>query len=259
MPSPSFREFVDEALAIVQAAEKQALTLRLMGALAVSVHCPKYSRYHEQMDRVPTDIDFAALSNQKQKLTDFLENLGYRTNPILMSLPSYAEGKRFVFNGKTRVDVFLDELRMCHAIDWRRRLHVDNPTIPLADIILEKLQIVHINAKDIKDLIIIFLEHDVGASDQDTINALYVAKLLSKDWGFYYTATTNLNKTLELIDEYAKLPDDERSIATSRIRKLLNAIEKEPKTLGWKMRSRVGTKKQWYMDVVEDQVSMKVE
>ena len=28
-------------------------------------------------------------------------------------------------------------------------------------------------------------------------------------------------------------------------------IEKEPKSLGWKLRAKVGTKKQWYNDVEE--------
>ena len=31
----------------------------------------------------------------------------------------------------------------------------------------------------------------------------------------------------------------------------LAIIEKEPKSVGWKLRARVGTKKQWYNDVEE--------
>jgi len=148
---------------------------------------------------------------------------------------------------------------MCHRIDWTKRLEVDKPTIPLADIVLEKLQIVEINPKDIKDLIILFLEHDVANEDNETINGKYVAELLSKDWGFWYTSTMNLNKLLTLMNEYIQLPEDESKLVKDRVNKLLTMIENQPKSMGWKMRSRVGTKQKWYMEVEEDRGTIKIE
>jgi len=260
MASPSsFAEFVDEGVKIVNNAEEQKITLRLMGALAVSHHCPKYRHLHEKMDRVPTDIDFASISKQKEQLTSFLKNLGYNVNQQMMSFPSYAEGKRYMYFGKVHVDVFFDELKMCHRIDWSKRLEVDKPTIPLADIVLEKLQIVEINPKDIKDLIILFLEHEVASADNETINGKYIAELLSKDWGFWYTSTMNLNKLLNLMNEYIQLPEDENKLVRDRVNKLLTMIENQPKSMGWKMRSRVGTKQKWYMEVEEDRGTIKIE
>jgi hypothetical protein len=259
MSSLSFDGLVNEAVSITRSAEERDITLRIMGALAVSYHCPKYRYLHEKMDRVPTDIDFASYSKHKDKLTKFLEELGYKTDTLSMSFPSYAEGRRRIYYGKVHVDVFFDELRMCHAIDWRKRLEVDTPTIPIADIVLEKLQIVEINAKDIKDLIILFLEHDVGETDKETINGRYIADLLSKDWGFYYTSTMNLNKTLNSINEYVQLPAEEVAVVQERIQKLLDMIEKQPKSMSWKMRSRVGTKQKWYTEVEEDRGVIKIE
>jgi len=177
----------------------------------------------------------------------------------MMSFPSYAEGKRYMYFGKVHVDVFFDELRMCHRIDWIKRLEVDKPTIPLADIVLEKLQIVEINPKDIKDLIILFLEHDVANADNETINGKYIAELLSKDWGFWYTSTMNLNKVLTLMNEYIQLPEDESKRVKERVNKLLTMIENQPKSMGWKMRSRMGTKQKWYMEVEEDRGTIKIE
>jgi hypothetical protein len=259
MNSNSFQEFVAEAVKIAKGAEEQAIVLRLMGALAVSYHCPKYSHFHEKMERTPTDIDFASHSKFKGKLTAYLQGLGYTTDTRMMSLPSYAEGKRYIYHGKTQVDVFFDGLRMCHAIDWSKRLTVDDPTIPLADIVLEKLQIVEINPKDIKDLILLFLEHDVGDTDKETINGKYIAELFSKDWGFYYTSTTNLNKTMTLMGEYIKLSEDEAKTVRERVDKLLSMIEHQPKSMGWKMRSRIGTKQKWYTEVSEDYQILRIE
>lgn len=259
MTPTSFQEFVSEGVKIVNGAEEQKIALRLMGALAVSHHCPKYRHLHEKMDRVPTDIDFASLSKHKEKLTTFLGGLGYKVDLQLMNYPTYAEGKRYMYFGDVHVDVFFDELKMCHRIDWSKRLEVDTPTIPLADIVLEKLQIVEINPKDIKDLIILFLEHDVGGIDKETINGKYISELLSKDWGFWYTSTMNLNKLLNLMNEYIQLPEDESKSVRDRVNKLLTMIENQPKSMGWKMRSRVGTKQKWYMEVEEDRGTIKIE
>ena len=38
---------------------------------------------------------------------------------------------------------------MCHDIPFKDRLEIDYPTIPLAELLLEKMQIVQINEKDL--------------------------------------------------------------------------------------------------------------
>ena len=255
----TYRDIIDEALRIVSSAAKDHILLRVMGALAVNIHCPVYGNMLEKMERVPTDIDFASYARFKDKLANFLPALGYTTDTRLMRFPSYAEGNRQVYHGKTTVDIFFDGLNMCHTIDWSKRLDLDDPTIPLADIVLEKLQIVQINPKDVKDLIVLFLEHEIGNTDRDTVNKKYISELLCKDWGFYYTATTNLQKIAGSVDKYISLPDHELDKVLKRIEGLLQMIEKEPKSLAWKMRSRVGTKKQWYQDVEEMRESRKIE
>ena len=129
---------------------------------------------------------------------------------------------------------------MNHVIDFKGRLEVDYPTIPLADLLLEKLQIVHINEKDIKDSILLLLEHDVGEGDKETINMKRITKIMAEDWGFYYTSTTNLKKIGTFLPKYTNLTDEQRLAITSKIEKLLQGIENEPKKLGWKVRARVG-------------------
>jgi predicted SPOUT superfamily RNA methylase MTH1 len=83
------------------------------------------------------------------------------------------------------------------------------------------------------------------------VNVERICRVLSEDWGFYYTVTTNFGK----ISEYAKnlegLQEDDRNGILSKIDQLRNAIESSPKSLGWKMRARVGATKKWYEDVEE--------
>lgn len=70
---------------------------------------------------------------------------------------------------------------MCHTLYFKNRLLVDYPTIPLAELLLEKMQIVKLAEKDIIDTIILIREHEIGEKDEKTINATYIANILSKD------------------------------------------------------------------------------
>jgi hypothetical protein len=150
------------------------------------------------------------------------------------------------------IDVFFDQLNMCHKIDFRNRLEIDFPTMPLAELMLEKMQIVEFTEKDAKDSIMLLREHNVGDKDSETINQGYIARLLSKDWGFYYTVTTNLKKMRDsFVDEFGKdhLSTEDGEDVKKKIDLLLARIEEEPKEMRWKMRARIGTKKLWYQEV----------
>ena len=45
--------------------------------------------------------------------------------------------------------------------------------------------------------------------------------------------------------------EDQRGVVSDRIAALLVAIEAAPKTIGWKMRSKIGTRSRWYQEVSE--------
>jgi hypothetical protein len=165
-------------------------------------------------------------------------------------------GRRIFRDGKAgrpAVDVFFDKLDFCHAIDFRKRLEVDYPTISLADLVLEKLQIVEINEKDLKDMIVVLLEHAIGDSDApETINGAYISTLLSEDWGFFHTLTTNLNKVDQFTDSYEALVPEQRTDVHGKVATLRQLVESRPKSFGWKVRARVGTSRKWYKDVAEE-------
>ena len=238
-------DFKEQAIKIVKEAEENGITLRVMGATAFSIHCPEFSHIYKSLEREISDIDFMANSKQINSIVEFLEKSGYKfvwgtwTQRKIYTHPVH----------KYTVDVFFNKLEMCHTIDFTKRLKVDYPTISLADLVLEKLQIVKITEKDVKDLMILFLEHDVGSGDKETINSDYISDLFSNDWGFYYTATTNLKKVKELLPNYKTITGKHGTAVNAQIDKLLEAIEKKPKSFGWKLRAKVGTKKKWYEDV----------
>jgi hypothetical protein len=153
---------------------------------------------------------------------------------------------------RRRVDVFLDRLEFCHPIDLRGRLDLHPITIPLTDLLLEKLQIVEINEKDLKDLVVLLLEHPVAEHEEEgAIDASYVAKLLSQEWGFYYTVSLNFDRIRRYMDTIPDLSEDQKALVARRIQEIWRPVEATPKGLRWKLRAKVGPARRWYNEVGE--------
>jgi hypothetical protein len=244
-------EFITYANSIVAEAQKQGAIIRLLGAVAFHIHCPKYGHFQQEAKRHFTDLDFAAYFSHNAAIRNSFLKLGYEEDREVAVV--FAR-QRLIFNKpgtELHVDIFFDKLDFCHPIPWAGRLEVDNPTIPLAELLLEKMQIVQINPKDIIDTVMLLREHDLDNSDKDTINSRRIASMCAKDWGLWRTVTMNLKKTIDLSKEYSWLPEDDRSIVIERINRLLQQINDEPKPTAWNIRNKVGDRVKWYKDVHE--------
>jgi len=104
-------------------------------------------------------------------------------------------------------------------------------------------------------LIVLLLEHPVTTlQERETIDASYIAKVLSNDWGFYYDATINLEKVKEIalnFESENKLIKEQINTLFTRIEKLREIIENTPKTRNFLNRDKKGTSTPWYKDVEE--------
>jgi len=228
--------------------------MRLMGGFAIRLHCSKFDYLYERLERKPAyDLDMITYSRSRPQIKKLFVELGYAPMASMALLFDTGRNRQIYTdeaNNRT-VDVFFDRLEMCHTIDFENRLELDSPTITLSDLLLQKAQICKINEKDIKDVMILLKEHNVGEAEKETINMSYIAKLLSDNWGFWYTVKTNLGKVQEFLTQYEALTEADRQDIKSKIDKLSKAIEDEPKSLKWKMRGKIGIKKKWYTEVEE--------
>jgi len=254
----TFEEFRAEAEKIMYEAKQIGIPLKLMGGAAIRIHCPNSEELYSKLGRIPGhDLDFASSQKYAKKIKEMFKGLGYfsYSSPAFNISPQSKYRQIYVDkDGNQVADVFLNRFIMCHTIEFEKRLGIDDYTLPLAELLLQKLQIVEINEKDVKDIIILLREHEVGEDDNETVNSEYLAKILSGDWGFYFTTTTNLQKTRDLIRSYGEsglLDKADQAVVNSRMDLLIQKIEDEPKSLKWKLRSRVGTSKQWYEKVEE--------
>ena len=130
-------------------------------------------------------------------------------------------------------------------------MEAEEYTLPLAELLLEKMQIVQINDKDLKDAMLLLLAARLGDTDQDMINARYIAKLFSEDWGFCHTATTNLERIKASCHHVKALSDEQRDVITAQVNAFLKIIEEMPKSDKWKGRAKTGESKPWYKEVAD--------
>jgi hypothetical protein len=235
----------------LQQPENRHMIMRLIGALAFRTHCPQYGYIQDELGRKFTDIDFASYPRFMADISRVLTELGYEEDKMVTRLFS---DSRMLFHDNVygrHIDIFFNNLDFCHVVSFVNRLEAEELTLPLAELLLEKMQIVKINEKDLIDTIMLLREHPVGDSDQETIHAPIIAKTLGNDWGFWRTVTGNLRLVSEMLDDYAGLTAEDRDVVRGRIRQLQQRINDQPKSMRWKLRSNVGERVKWYKDVEE--------
>ncbi|MFL5805153.1 MAG: hypothetical protein ACJ8CR_25855 [Roseiflexaceae bacterium] len=232
-----------EARRIVAAGQAQGLLLRLLGGLAVRIHAPSAS--HRALARSYPDIDVVTPARRGQAVETLLAGLGYEPNK---SFNLYNGASRLLFYDRARsrqIDVFVGQFEMCHRLPIAARLDQESLTIPLAELLLTKLQIVHLNEKDLRDICALLLDHPLGEGDQETINLARITQLCAEDWGLWKTTNLSLDKVQDFCDAY-DLEAGEKLTIIERVGLLRRALDQAPKSLRWKLRATVGERVQWY-------------
>ncbi|MEX1172522.1 MAG: hypothetical protein WEG56_07915 [Chloroflexota bacterium] len=253
---------LQESLRIVDAAEARGLRVRLIGGMAVRAHAPGWTA---RTRRTEVDLDFVAASRDRASLYAMLEEEGYtpdrRHNALFRHQGYFVDAPR-----NRPVDVLFDRLDMCHRIEFADRLAAASPTLPLAELLLSKLQVVKINRKDILDAMILLAEHPLGPDDGAPdarhglamFNVPRIVALTSSDWGWWRTVTGNLEKlasylATEHTPEDVDL-DNGRSVLfdpATQVAALQTAIAEAPKSTRWRLRARIGERQPWYREPEE--------
>jgi hypothetical protein len=247
-PRPAWAAVQQAAADLVAEAGAQGMVLRLVGSTGIRLHCPPAAAALDRLRRPAKDIDLVCRHEDRARLRRLLEERGWRVDRDLLVA---MEGRRYAFTHPAsglELDVFVDKLEFCHTIELRDRLARRQLTVPIEDLLLQKLQIIRPTVTDRMDSQALLATHPVGAAAEpgEAIDAGYVAGLLARDWGFHHTATANLaalraeppgNGTGQLVGE--------------RVDALLAAIDAAPKSVRWRARARVGERLQWWQDVDE--------
>jgi hypothetical protein len=234
-------DVVAEGRRLVEKAAMSDVPLRLLGGVAIRLRAA--GELPPALRRSYADLDFVTTKKGSRQAEGFLRHEGYVPHIAYNALHG---GERLLFfddEHERQVDVFVGAFSMCHKIPFGDRLEVDPTSIPLAELLLTKLQIAELNEKDVRDALALLEGHPVGDEDGDTVNAGRIAALCAADWGLWRTITGNLDTCCALAPGY-DVPN--RAEVEARLQELLHRIKTEPKTRSWKLRARIGDRKRWY-------------
>ena len=249
--------FIQEAMRILRAASGAKVALKMLGGLAIKVHSLNEEDFANRLGRSAepgqeySDIDFATYYKSREGVKRVMESLGYSRRPSTMSTSASQRQIYFHPKGWFYIDVFWDKLKAAnHPISFKGRLEIDPVSIPLTDLLLEKLQIVSFSKKDMLDTLLLLQAHNVAEKEEpETVGIDRLAHTLSGNWGFWYTVTTNLRGIREYVKGMSTLSAIEASGLLSKVEKLLYAAISVPKSLRWKLRAIIGPRRKWYSPV----------
>jgi hypothetical protein len=232
-----------EAVALVKGAADAGLPLRLLGGLGVRVLCPDFP----PRLRAGQDVDLACGGKGRRDVAAYLEKSGCVPDKMFNNL----NGDRqmyFIAPSGRPVDVMVDRLVMCHTLDFRPSLGNASLTLDPVDLLLSKLQIVELNAKDVHDITHLLSGLPVGAQAPGPfIDVARFREVVGSDWGWWRTTTASLEKLPALLTESpALVPANARYNPLEQARQLLDAAAAAPKSMKWKLRANVGDRVRWY-------------
>ena len=234
-------DVIAEGKRLLARAAEERIPLRLLGGVAIKLRAP--ADLPPAFAREYADLDFATAKKAAGRVTDLLRSSGYTPQTAFNALHG---GERLLFfddEHDRQIDVFVGAFSMCHKIPLDDRIAVDHTSIPLAELLLTKLQVIELNEKDVRDTLALVHDHPVGDRDGDELNGTRVAELCASDWGLWRTITQNLNVCRAFVDSY-DVPD--RARLDERLDDLLERIDRAPKARGWKLRAKIGDRKRWY-------------
>src|SRR5690606_14535385 len=157
-------EILTEMHRLIEEGNARNIQLRAIGGLAVQAH---NKRNHPLFVRDFADLDFAVAKKQRREFEAFMPEVGYSPDKQFNILNG---SQRQIYNDEKtgmKVDVFIGDFEMCHKIPLEDRLTFDPVTIPLAELLLSKAQILELNRKDLLDITSILLNNETGNDDNE--------------------------------------------------------------------------------------------
>jgi hypothetical protein len=236
-------DIVEEGRRLLELAESEGVPLRVLGGVAIRLRAT--GELPPSLTRTYADLDFVTAKGSSGAVQSLFRGAGYEPHTAFNALHGKERLLFFDNENERQVDVFVGGFAMSHKVPVGERLELEPVTLPLAELLVTKLQIAELNEKDVCDACALFCGHPVAEHDGDAINSARIAELCSSDWGLWRTLTGNLATCGEHLDRF-ELEDGDRSRVQAEMEELLERIEREPKSRGWKLRAKIGERKRWY-------------
>lgn len=236
-----------EAQRVLAAADERGLRVKLLGGVAIRTALG--NRYPEVLTREYGDIDLFTTKSFCSGVESMLAEIGWEPAIQFNALNG---SRRLLFSdpgSDRKIDVFIDDFEMCHKLPLKKRFDLPGHTLDPADLLLTKLQIIELNAKDRGDAYAILSAFPV-ADGNEGIDIGWITSLTAKDWGLQHTLELNLERLRTGLGE-SPLSGEQRATVIAAIDRIESALESAPKSRSWKLRDRVGERRKWYEEPEE--------
>jgi hypothetical protein len=235
---------VSEARRLIDRAGDRGIVLRLLGGLAIQMLTPELP----PRTRSGQDLDFGSIRSSRKALTEMLAEEGYVGDRNFNAL--YGDKQLYFTHGESglAIDVMIDRLHMCHTVEFAERATVMPYTLSPTDLLLSKLQIVELNAKDLDDILRLLVSFTLEDSeDPGAIDLRVISGLVGDDWGWWKTISLNLERLRTALgDGSVAVPEGGRQDPAQAVQTLAQTLADAPKSRRWKLRDRIGERKRWY-------------
>lgn len=250
-------EVLARALEIVEMCDKSAIIARLAGGVAIRAHCSR-SWHLAPAERLLHDIDLVVAVEHASAVEELLLN-GMSLKAARSNAVPGSWRLRFKSDGNAHippmcdVDVYISNVSYSHRIPIAHRLKVDYPSIPLAELLLTKLQSAKFDSRDQIDSALLLLDHSLGIGDDETINTAVVRRLCGRDWGLERRVALNLCEVSRFVVSWEAMPDFDRLRVLDKIASLTKELIDGGKTVKWRFRQLLGPTVPWEIPVDDDQ------
>ncbi|HEY5320210.1 MAG TPA: hypothetical protein VIJ76_04965 [Galbitalea sp.] len=239
---------VDEARAIMAEVQTRDLSACLIGGIAVRVLIG--DNMPPAFERPFADIDILTRRADAKGLGAVLTSRGWVS---ALEFNALNGARRLLFHridGDDHIDVFVDTFAMCHTLPLTDGMTGSDPTLPATELMMTKLQIVELTAKDRNDLYALLTSCPMASGKPAMLDPERISRLTSRDWGLQHTFELNLQRLLKPAHMNA-IPLDDQDAVKASVVSLLKAIDEAPKSRAWKLRARIGERKRWYEEPEE--------
>jgi hypothetical protein len=225
----------ERAKALLAAAVAQQVPVVALGGVAVELLCPS-ARPGGPWSRTLADIDVATVGKSRPRVDALVRENGFEPDEPFNRMNGSVRMRYFDTDG-AHLDVFVDELRLCHLITWSKGLPPGAATLPLPELLLTKLQVVKAESKDLSDLSALLTDR----WDELQQQCERLEKLVRGDWGLWRTGRGTLERLAISTD----------SVVGDRTAELLDRWKNFRLTPQARMRGAVGDRVRWYEEPEE--------
>ena len=150
-----------EAQRLLVEIDRAGIAARLIGGMAIRLLAA--DRMPPAFERPIQDLDFVLAKRDRPDFNTLLIEAGYVAQERFNALHG---AHRLLYDDPShgrQIDVFVESFSMCHELPLAEQIPVRPYTLPPADVLMTKLQIVELNEKDQRDLYALLCTHTVSA------------------------------------------------------------------------------------------------